>query len=50
MSIQCFMQVDWEHLGEQEAPFVPMPDDASDTTYFNQRNVMQGLTVSEVDL
>ena len=44
------MQVDWEHLGEQEAPFVPMPDDASDTTYFNQRNVMQGLTVSEVDL
>ena len=27
-----------------------MPDDASDTTYFNQRNVMQGLTVSEVDL
>jgi len=43
-------EVDWEHLSEQEAPFVPRPDDASDTTYFNQRNYMQGLTVSEVDL
>ena len=29
---------------------MPRPDDASDTTYFNQRNYMQGLTVSEVDL
>jgi len=49
-AMELTKEVDWEHLGEQEAPFVPMPDDASDTTYFNQRNVMQGLTVSEVDL
>ena len=47
---QTKLKVDWEHLSEQEAPFVPRPDDASDTTYFNQRNYMQGLTVSEVDL
>ena len=48
--LELFQGLNWGNLLEQEAPFVPMPDDASDTTYFNQRNVMQGLTVSEVDL
>jgi len=42
--------VDWEHILDEEAPFVPQPDNATDTTYFNTRNNMQGLTVSQVDL
>jgi len=42
--------VDWPNQLEAEAPFVPRPDDATDTTYFQARNSMQGLTVSEVDM
>jgi serine/threonine-protein kinase greatwall len=42
--------VDWANIGQQQAPFVPQPDDATDTTYFNARNSMQGLTVSDVDI
>jgi len=42
--------VDWENILEHTAPFIPQPDDASDTTYFDTRNNMQGLTVSQVDL
>ena len=29
--------VDWEHILDEEAPFVPQPDNATDTTYFNTR-------------
>jgi len=42
--------VDLENILDQTAPFIPQPDDASDTTYFSTRNSMQGLKVSQVDL
>jgi len=42
--------VNWTNILEQEPPFVPNPDSATDTTYFNTRNSQQGLTVSSVDL
>ena len=42
--------VDWGNILDQEPPFVPNPDSATDTTYFNTRNSMQGLTVSSVDM
>jgi len=42
--------VDWTNILDKEPPFVPNPDDATDTTYFHTRNNMQGITVSGVDL
>merc|ERR1719334_1893677 len=38
--------VDWVNILDQVPPFVPNPDDATDTTYFTTRNSMQGLVVS----
>jgi len=43
-------EVDWVNILDQNPPFVPNPDNATDTTYFDTRNNMQGLTVSGVDL
>jgi serine/threonine-protein kinase greatwall len=42
--------VDWDNILERPAPFIPQPDDATDTTYFTTRNNMQGLIVSGIDL
>lgn len=32
--LAIFTNIDWEHLQEAEMPFVPDPDDATDTCYF----------------
>ncbi|XP_069995611.1 serine/threonine-protein kinase greatwall isoform X2 [Penaeus vannamei] len=42
--------VNWSDLRNMDAPFVPQPDDAMDTTYFEARNNIQHLTVSNFDL
>ena len=42
--------VNWDNILNMQAPFIPNPDHASDTTYFDARNSMQGLMVSAVDL
>ncbi|KAK3102989.1 hypothetical protein FSP39_015560 [Pinctada imbricata] len=44
-----FDGIDWNNLLDVEAPFVPNPDDATDTSYFDARNIMQELIVSGVD-
>jgi hypothetical protein len=30
-----FRKIDWENIHSVEPPFVPNPDDDSDTSYFN---------------
>jgi hypothetical protein len=45
-----FEGIDWERCLDTTAPFVPQPDDDTDTTYFNTRNSQQGITVSNVDM
>jgi len=43
----CFFKtVDWKNLHKVTPPFVPNPDDAFDTTYFEARNVVQNLQIS----
>ena len=32
---ELFQEIDWEHLHETEMPFVPCPDDSTDTSYFD---------------
>ncbi|XP_036861916.2 serine/threonine-protein kinase greatwall isoform X4 [Manis javanica] len=45
-----FSDVDWENLQHQTMPFVPQPDDETDTSYFEARNNAQHLTVSGFSL
>ncbi|XP_077009329.1 serine/threonine-protein kinase greatwall-like isoform X2 [Tamandua tetradactyla] len=45
-----FSSVDWENLQHQTMPFIPQPDDETDTSYFDARNHAQHLTVSGFSL
>lgn len=45
-----FGELDWEKLREMVPPFVPAPDNPTDTGYFNARNMMQHLKLSNFEL
>lgn len=45
-ALPLFCGLTWDNLHEQTAPFVPRPDDATDTGYFEARNRMQQLKLS----
>ncbi|XP_025957358.1 serine/threonine-protein kinase greatwall isoform X2 [Dromaius novaehollandiae] len=45
-----FHGVDWDNLQHQTMPFIPQPDDETDTSYFEARNNAQHLTVSGFSL
>lgn len=41
-----FLSLDWSSLHNHPPPFVPRPDDITDTTYFDARNTIQNLRMS----
>ncbi|XP_017084955.2 serine/threonine-protein kinase greatwall isoform X5 [Drosophila eugracilis] len=41
-----FACIDWENIGNTEPPFVPTPDNPTDTGYFDARNNLQHLQLS----
>ncbi|XP_015269771.1 PREDICTED: serine/threonine-protein kinase greatwall [Gekko japonicus] len=45
-----FHGVDWDNLHNQTMPFIPQPNDETDTSYFEARNNAQQLTVSGFSL
>ncbi|KAH7965161.1 hypothetical protein HPB49_004550 [Dermacentor silvarum] len=45
-SLPFFESVTWGSLLDQEPPFVPSPDNDTDTGYFDARNQMQHLQLS----
>ncbi|XP_069504216.1 serine/threonine-protein kinase greatwall [Ambystoma mexicanum] len=45
-----FDGLDWNNLQNQTMPFIPQPDDETDTTYFDARNNAEHLTVSGFSL
>ncbi|XP_076320504.1 serine/threonine-protein kinase greatwall-like isoform X2 [Tachypleus tridentatus] len=49
-SFPLFKETDWENLLVKEGPFVPQPDNDMDTIYFEARNNMQCLNVSNFEL
>ncbi|KPJ16709.1 Serine/threonine-protein kinase greatwall [Papilio machaon] len=49
-AMPLFRHVDWDHQLEMQPPFVPNPDDIQDTGYFQARNILQQLQVSNFDM
>lgn len=49
-AMEYFQELDWEKLRDMAPPFVPAPDDPTDTGYFNARNMMQHLKLSNFEL
>ena len=45
-----FECIDWNHLETEEPPFIPNPDDPTDTAYFEARNNLQHLQLSNFAL
>ncbi|KDR18748.1 serine/threonine-protein kinase greatwall [Zootermopsis nevadensis] len=48
--MSLFSAIDWDNLLSTTAPFVPQPDDSTDTIYFQARNILQHLNVSTFEL
>lgn len=44
-----FSEVDWNLVGIKPAPFIPTPDDDMDTSYFNARNTLHHIQLSDVE-
>jgi len=47
--LPLFSQIPWKDILSMEAPFIPQPKDHTDTTYFQARNCLQNLRVSQID-
>ncbi|XP_058055963.1 uncharacterized protein LOC131207368 [Anopheles bellator] len=45
-----FASIDWANMSSLKPPFVPNPDDPQDTGYFEARNVMQHLQLSNFEM
>ncbi|XP_017560793.1 serine/threonine-protein kinase greatwall isoform X1 [Pygocentrus nattereri] len=45
-----FAGLDWDNLQNQAMPFIPQPDDETDTSYFEARNTAQCLALSGFSL
>lgn len=44
-----FNTIDWDNLSNLPAPFIPVPDDDSDTFYFEARNKAIGFDEESFD-
>ncbi|XP_062702480.1 serine/threonine-protein kinase greatwall isoform X3 [Aedes albopictus] len=50
MALPFFEPVEWDNMEGTPPPFIPNPDDPQDTGYFEARNVMQHLVLSNFDM
>ncbi|XP_071454278.1 serine/threonine-protein kinase greatwall isoform X2 [Hetaerina americana] len=48
--MSLFHTITWDTLKDSTAPFIPQPDDETDTVYFQARNILQHLNVSSCDM
>ena len=44
--MECFKDLEWETLLNQNAPFIPQPDSVYDTTYFDAKNLANQFQMS----
>ncbi|KAL1006319.1 hypothetical protein UPYG_G00070750 [Umbra pygmaea] len=49
-SHDLFAGLDWDNLQNQTMPFIPQPEDETDTSYFDARNAAQQLVMSGFSL
>ncbi|KAG6457714.1 hypothetical protein O3G_MSEX010447 [Manduca sexta] len=49
-NMPLFRNIDWDNQLSVQPPFVPTPDDLHDTGYFQARNILQQLQVSNFDI
>ncbi|XP_046661322.1 serine/threonine-protein kinase greatwall isoform X1 [Homalodisca vitripennis] len=45
-----FTTIDWDHLLETTPPFIPQPESLGDTSYFQARNILQHLNMSNFEM
>lgn len=45
-----FEGLDWDNLQNQQMPFIPQPEDETDTSYFEARNSAQHIAMSGFSL
>ncbi|XP_028897024.2 serine/threonine-protein kinase greatwall isoform X2 [Zeugodacus cucurbitae] len=50
LQMRFFESIDWENIENVEPPFVPAPDNPTDTAYFEARNNLQHLKLSNFTL
>ncbi|XP_058812547.1 serine/threonine-protein kinase greatwall [Topomyia yanbarensis] len=50
MAMPFFEAIDWNNLESADPPFIPNPDDPQDTGYFEARNIMQHLKMSNFQM
>lgn len=48
--MDLFKDIDWQNQLNVTPPFIPTPDDLHDTGYFQARNILQHLNVSNFDI
>lgn len=48
--MRFFESIDWKNIENVEPPFVPTPDNPTDTAYFEARNNLQHLKLSNFTL
>lgn len=49
-TLPLFERLSWtQDILSADAPFLPQPKDHTDTTYFQARNCLQNLRVSQID-
>lgn len=48
--MKFFEPIDWNDIQHQKPPFIPSLDDPTDTGYFEARNIMQHLDLSNFDV
>lgn len=48
--MKFFESIDWNDIQNQKPPFIPALDDPTDTGYFEARNILQHLELSNFDV
>lgn len=48
--MRFFESINWKNIENEEPPFIPTPDDPTDTGYFEARNNLQHLKLSNFTL
>ncbi|XP_067002302.1 serine/threonine-protein kinase greatwall isoform X2 [Anabrus simplex] len=49
-NMEFFKSLKWDDMQSMSVPFIPQPDNNTDTTYFQARNILMHLNVSSIEV